>query len=120
MKCEFVEARVRSVGCAVAGVAHVVRTQRNAWIHAAATAGVAGMGFCQGVSAGQWCWLIAAVAAVWVAEAMNTAVELLADAACPEWDPQVGRAKDVAAGAVLLAAVAAAGIGVCVLGGFGR
>ena len=106
--------RVRSIGFAASGVRHLVRTQRNAWIHAVASAVVAGMGIWWRLNAGQWCWLIAAMGAVWVAEAMNTAVELLADAACPEYHPLVGRAKDVAAGAVLLAAMAAAGIGVCV------
>ena len=108
--------RVRSFSFALAGVSHLVRTQPNAWIHLAATLAVLLLATCLRVTAADWCWLIAAMAGVWMAEALNTAVELLADAACPEHHPLIGRAKDVAAGGVLLAAVGAAGIGVLVFG----
>ena len=62
-----------------------------------------------------WCWLIVAMAIVWIAEALNTALEHLADAACPQYHPLIRRAKDTAAAAVLLAALAAAAIGTCIL-----
>jgi len=117
MAMEYVRKRWRAVGYAGAGIGELVRTQAHARIHLAATAGVVAAGVWLRVSAQDWCWLILAMGAVWVAEALNTAVELLADAACPEFHPLVGRAKDVAAGAVLLAALAAVGIGVCVFGG---
>jgi len=114
----FVLGRCRSIVCAGAGVMHVIRTQRNAWVHLAASACVILLGCTLRISAGEWCWLVAAMGAVWVAEALNTAVELLADAVMPRppAHPLVGRAKDVAAGGVLLAAGMAAAIGVCVLG----
>ena len=117
MTMAYVRARWRAVGCAGAGIGALVRTQAHARIHLAASTVVVGMGVLMRVSMAEWCWLIAAMGAVWVAEALNTAVELVADAACPEFHPLVGRAKDVAAGAVLLAAIAAVGIGVCVFGG---
>jgi diacylglycerol kinase (ATP) len=116
MAMEYVRARWRAVGYAGAGVGELVRTQANARIHLAVSAVVIGVGCALRVTPQDWCWLIAAMGAVWVAEALNTAVELLADAACPEQHPLVGRAKDVAAGAVLLAACGAVGIGVCVFG----
>ena len=106
--------RLRSVRYALAGVGHLVRTQPNAWIHLAATAAVVVLAAVLHVRAADWCWLIAAMAGVWMAEALNTAVELVADAVCPQQHPLIGRAKDVAAGGVLLAAVGAAGIGVLV------
>jgi diacylglycerol kinase (ATP) len=53
---------------------------------------------------------------VWTAEALNTALEFLADAASPEFHPLVGHAKDVAAGAVLISAAGAVVIGLLVLG----
>ncbi len=111
----FLSRRIRSFACALAGLRHLIH-EHNAWIHAAATVAVcaAGLGF--GISAREWCWLIVAIAGVWVAEAFNTALEALADAVAPEPDPRVGRAKDIAAGAVLLAAAAAVGIGLVVLG----
>jgi diacylglycerol kinase (ATP) len=110
----FVRTRVRSFTFALAGLAHLVRTQRNAWLHLLATAAVVAAALALRVSAAGWCWLIVAIGAVWVAEALNTAVELLADAAVPEHHPLVGRAKDVAAAAVLLAATMAVAIGACV------
>jgi diacylglycerol kinase len=111
----FLLARCRNITCALAGIFHLVRTQRNAWIHAAATFGVIVLGILLGLSSSQWCWLAVAIGAVWVAEALNTAVELLADALMPHHHPLVGRAKDVAAGGVLLAACMAVIIGLCIL-----
>ena len=60
--------------------------------------------------------LAVAIALVWAAECLNTAVESLADATSPDHHPLVGRAKDAAAGAVLCAAIGAAVIGLLVLG----
>jgi diacylglycerol kinase (ATP) len=54
--------------------------------------------------------------AVWTAEALNTALEFLADVASPEFHPLVGKAKDVAAGGVLISAIGSVGIGLLVLG----
>ena len=68
-------------------------------------------GFLLHVSAADWCWIIVAISVVWTAEALNTAFEFLADAASPEFHPLVRDAKDVAAGAVLVTAIAAALIG---------
>ena len=92
----------------------MVRCQHNAWIHAAVTLVVLAFAFLLRVSAGDWCWIILAISIVWTAEALNTAFEFLADAASPEFHPLVRDAKDVAAGAVLLTAIAAAVIGVII------
>jgi diacylglycerol kinase (ATP) len=89
----------------------MIRCQHNAWIHAAATLVVLAAAFLLRVSASDWCWIILAISIVWTAEALNTAFEFLADAASPEFHPLIRDAKDVAAGAVLLTAIAAAVIG---------
>jgi diacylglycerol kinase (ATP) len=68
------------------------------------------------LSAAEWCWITLAIMSVWTAEALNTALELLADVASPEFHPLVEKAKDVAAGAVLLAALGSVIIGLLVLG----
>jgi diacylglycerol kinase len=94
----------------------VLRTQHNAWIHAVATVLVVGTGLVLRLSRLDWCWLVVAIALVWSAEAMNTALERLADATSPDPHPLVRDAKDAAAGAVLVLAVAAVAIGVFVLG----
>jgi len=108
--------RVRSVRFAIQGIRTMLRTQHNAWIHAAATAAVAVTGSALRLSASEWCWIVLAVMAVWTAEALNTAFEFLTDVASPAFHPVAGHAKDVAAGAVLIAAIGAVVIGLLVFG----
>ena len=103
--------RVRSVRHAVTGIVRMIRCQHNAWIHAVATAIALGAAFALRISAADWCWIILAISIVWTAEALNTAFEFLADVASPEFHPLVKDAKDVAAGAVLVTAIAALAIG---------
>lgn len=103
--------RIRSFRHAFVGVWRMIRCQHNAWIHAVATAIVICAGFFFPLSGGEWCRLVLALATVWTAEALNTAFEFLADVASPEFHPLVRDAKDVAAGAVLITAIAAAVIG---------
>jgi len=99
---------------ALQGLVFLLRSQPNAWLHLLATLGVCGAGFYFGLSLGEWLWICVAIALVWSAEAFNTALEQLADALHPQRHPGIGRAKDLAAGAVLIAAIAAAVIGVVV------
>src|SRR5437016_4807558 len=106
--------RLRSFTHAIRGILRMIHCQHNAWIHAAATLVVLGAGFLLRVSSADWCWIVLAISIVWTAEALNTAFEFLADAASPEFHPLVRDAKDVAAGAVLLTAMAAAVIGVII------
>jgi diacylglycerol kinase (ATP) len=108
--------RLRSIRYAVRGIGVMVRSQHNAWLHAAATVLVIALGLGLGVSAADWCWLVLAMMAVWTAEALNTAFEFLADVASPTFHPVAGMAKDVAAGAVLISAIGSVVIGLLVLG----
>jgi diacylglycerol kinase (ATP) len=108
--------RLRSIRFAVNGISEMIRSQHNAWIHAAATIAACAAGFLVKLSASEWCWITLAITAVWTAEALNTAIELLIDVASPESHPIAGKAKDVAAGAVLISALGAAVIGVLVFG----
>jgi diacylglycerol kinase (ATP) len=64
----------------------------------------------------EWCWMTLAIIGVWLAEALNTAIEFLTDLVSPEFHPLAGKAKDVAAGAVLIAAIGAVVIGMFVFG----
>jgi len=111
-----VSARLKSFAHAVKGILIMLKSQRNAWIHAAATIIVCVMGLCFGVTKSEWCWIVLAIVVVWTAEALNTALEFLMDAATPEYHPLVEKAKDVAAGAVLISAVGAAVIGLFIMG----
>jgi diacylglycerol kinase (ATP) len=105
-------ARFKSFGYAFEGIALMLKTQHNAWLHLIATALVTGLAVWCRVDAGDWRWLICAMAMVWMAEAMNTAVESLCDVVSPQFSLAVKSAKDLAAGGVLIAACAAAATGV--------
>jgi diacylglycerol kinase (ATP) len=67
-----------------------------------------------GLNGNDWCWVIAAISSVWIAEAINTSLECLADAVSLEYHPLIRDAKDVGAGAVLLTAIAATIVGAIV------
>lgn len=104
-------ARVNSFRFAFKGIVELVRHEHNAWIHLAATAAVIALGCLVSVSRTEWALLVFAISLVWLAEGMNTAIELLADAITEDRHPLIGRVKDIAAGAVLLSAIGAAIIG---------
>jgi diacylglycerol kinase (ATP) len=108
--------RLRSVRCALRGIRLMLATQHNAWIHAAASVGAIAVGVALRVSAVEWCLLIIAMVAVWTAEALNTALELLCDVASPAFHPLVEKAKDVAAGAVLISAAGSVMVGLLIFG----
>lgn len=98
------------------GVRYVFATQPNAWLHALAVVLVVALGLVVGISRSDWLAVMLAIGLVLTAEALNTAVEVLGDAVSEAEHPVVGRAKDVAAGGVLLASVCAFGVGVMVFG----
>jgi diacylglycerol kinase (ATP) len=106
--------RLRSVKYALRGIRIMVASQHNAWLHAVATVVVVGAGVWVRLSWSEWCWIVLAIVSVWTAEALNTAFEFLTDVASPTFHPVAGKAKDVAAGAVLLAAAGAVIIGTLV------
>ena len=108
--------RLRSVRYAAQGVRVMLASQQNAWIHAVATVMVGVLGVTVGLSTADWCWIVLAVVAVWTAEALNTAFEFLTDVASPAFHPVAGKAKDVAAGAVLISAIGSVLIGLLVFG----
>jgi len=106
--------RIRSLRFAFNGIRIMLASQHNAWLHAAATVAVICASIYFRLSAAEWCWIILAVIAVWTAEALNTAFEFLTDVASPNFHPLAAKAKDVAAGAVLIAAIGSVLIGLMI------
>jgi diacylglycerol kinase (ATP) len=106
---------LRTLNCAVEGVLYGVRTQRHVRWHSVACLAVLVVAPRLGVTPGEFALLCLAAALVLVAELANTAVEAAVDLACPEYHPLARAAKDVAAGAVLVAAFGAAAVGWVVL-----
>lgn len=81
--------------------------QHNAQIHLLAAVIVISVGFALGISGDEWLIIVLTMAMVLMAEALNTAIEYLADACMPEHHPLIEKAKDIAAAAVLVCAIAA-------------
>jgi diacylglycerol kinase (ATP) len=104
---------IAAMGYALRGIGFMLAA-RNCQLLLAATAAVAAAGFYFGLGALEWCAVIVASALVWVAEGLNTALERLTDLVSPGFHPLAGKAKDIAAGAVLLAVLAAISIGLIV------
>lgn len=103
--------RLRSFRHALHGLAYFVRSQPHALIHLLATVLVIRFAWWMKVTREEWMILVVAIGLVWIAEAMNTAVETLADAVHPGRNSTIGRAKDVAAAAVLISALVATVLG---------
>jgi diacylglycerol kinase (ATP) len=108
-----VQARVKSVGYAVAGLTFAVRNEANMRIHCVAAIVAVAAGIALRIDADEWRWLILAIALVIAGEALNTAIEQACDAIGGRSEP-IRHAKDAAAGGVLVLAIAAALIGLCI------
>ncbi len=106
-----IAARLRSFRYAIRGLRFLVQSQQNAWTHLLVTVGVITAAVSFRLPGTEWCLIVLAMTIVWVAESFNTAIECLVDLVSPEIQPLAGRAKDVAAGAVLLSAIGASFVG---------
>jgi diacylglycerol kinase (ATP) len=106
---------LRSFGFAFAGIRYLVRTQPNVWVHLTVALLVIALSAALGVQRAELAALVLAIGLVLAAEATNTSIEVVVDLVSPDYDPRAGRAKDLAAGAVLLATLAAIAVGLLVL-----
>ncbi len=97
--------RIKSFKYAFKGIVDLFKTQPNAQIHLVAAVLVIALAYYFDVSTTEWCLLVLCIALVWSAEAMNTALEYLTNLVSPDYHPLAGKAKDVAAAAVLLMAI---------------
>lgn len=109
------ESRWRSFAYALAGIVYMLRFQPNTRIMAAATVAVFLAGWWVEIDALRWAVLILTLAQVWVAEFINAAIEAVTNISSPSYHPLAKTAKDVAAGAVLLASLAALLVGAFLL-----
>jgi diacylglycerol kinase (ATP) len=106
--------RLLSFRYAFRGLALLFATQANARIHLIAAFAVLGAGMFFRVSRAEWMLLALAICLVFMAEALNTALEFLTDLVSPGYHELAGKAKDTAAGAVLICALGAAGVGIAI------
>ncbi len=108
--------RIRSFKNAFSGLADMIRTEPNAWIHSIATFVVLGLCWWTRMDALHFTLIVLAIVSVWVAEAFNTVIEIVLDFVSPEYSDVARRAKDIAAAAVLITCIGAIVLGVILLG----
>ena len=113
---QFFRLRLLAFRYAFEGWWYVIRTQRNAWIHAIFTLLAVFLGFWLDITTDEWAAIVLAVALVWLAEFLNTALEAVVDLASKEHSPLAKVGKDVGAAAVLIAAGASLIVGLLVFG----
>ena len=106
----------RSFYYAFAGLGFLFRSQRNARIELAIGAAACALAAWLGISRAEWAVLIFTIALVLILEGLNTAVEAAIDLASPDLHPLAKAAKDLAAGMVLIAAIASIVVGLLILG----
>ena len=105
--------RISAFGYAIRGIISLIKQEPNARLHAVATFLIIAYGFYRHISKTDWMLLTLAIAAVWIAEALNTCIEMICDlVAGGAYHAKVKLIKDIAAGAVLVSALAAAIIGI--------
>ncbi|MCD8167608.1 MAG: diacylglycerol kinase family protein [Bacteroides sp.] len=106
-----IKKRIKSFGYAWRGLSGLILKETNARIHTAAAILVVICGFILDLSASDWCLVVLCIGSVLAAEGFNAAIEKLVDLVSPDYHPLAGKAKDIAAGAVLITAIAAAIVG---------
>ena len=96
---------VRSFGFAFKGLGYAAKTQPNFRFHLVAGTIVVALGYFFQLSTVEWLWLMACIAVVLITELLNTSLETLTDLVSPTYNEKAGHVKDVAAGAVVVAAL---------------
>jgi diacylglycerol kinase len=112
---KFIRGRRNSFQFAFSGFFYVLKTQKNAWLHLAATVIVVLLALWLQIDRLEWLAILLVIGLVWMAEFLNTALEVIVDLASPEKHPLAKVGKDVGAASVLIAAFLAVIIGIIVL-----
>ena len=112
----WIKNRLDSFRFALRGVRLLLRSETHARIHLLATILVVALGATFSLSSVEWGLIVLVTGLVWTAEAFNTAIERVVDLASPERHELAEKAKDLAAGGVLLAAVTALMVGLLLFG----
>jgi len=106
--------RIKSFKFAFHGISSLFRNEHNSWIHAFFAFAVIVAGFLFAINTFEWIAVIFAIGFVFTAELINSSIEKTVDLVTKETNPLAKQAKDLAAGAVLVAAITAAIIGVLI------
>jgi diacylglycerol kinase len=105
---------IRSFGYAIKGIGAAFHKQVNIKVHFIAALVVIGAGLMFSVSSIEWCVLLLTIGLVISLEMVNCALENLVNLVSPDYHPLAGKVKDIAAGAVLIASIIAATVGIII------
>lgn len=108
---------LKSFRYAFQGIKYLIKHENNFRYHMLAAIVAVSLGFYLSISTTEWLIIISMIGLVLMAEAFNTSLEKLMDILHPELHPKIGKAKDIAAGAVLIIAATAATIGIIIFAG---
>ena len=114
MITSYFSSRIRSLSHAFRGIRTLVSTQPNARLHLVATISVIAAGLFLHLRRWEWIALLLCIGLVWMAESLNTALEFLANEISTEKREGIGKAKDVAAGGVLITALVSIAVAVII------
>ena len=111
MPRKYIKKRLNSFGYALKGIGAAFWYEPNMKLHVVGAIEAVFLGWFFEIKNPEWCWIVLAIGLVWMAEIFNTSVEKLTDLVSPDYDELAGRVKDLAAGAVLMAALTSLVIG---------
>jgi len=112
----FLKSRIKAILIALDGIKYVYMSQKNTKIHAGFSVGVFILAWLLKINRIEWISLLLVVGLVWIAELLNTAIEVMIDIVSPEQNQMAKIAKDVSAGGVLIAAFISILIGILIFG----
>ena len=109
-----IASRIRSFHFAFRGLRFAFQSEHNLWVHTVAALMAIVLSFILEISHHEWMVIILVTGGVFVTELFNSAIESMVDLFSPELNEKAGRIKDIAAGAVLMAAMVAVAAGLIV------
>lgn len=114
MQKPFPSAFIRAFIHALRGIVTGIQRERSLRAHSLITLAVIVAGLCWHITTMEWVLVILAIGLIWAAELINSAIEAFADHLHPDQHPEIGATKDMAAGGVLMASIAAAAVGLLI------
>ena len=114
MSTDYLSKRVKSFGHAFKGIATLIATQHHARLHLLSTIIVVAAGLYLRLRRWEWVAILLCIGMVWMAEALNTAIEFLADEVTLERRERIRNAKDIAAAGVLITAMVSVAVAILV------
>jgi diacylglycerol kinase (ATP) len=109
-----IASHIRSFHFAFRGLRFAFLSEHNLWVHTVAALMAIALSFILEISHHEWMVIVLVIGGVFVTELFNSAIESMVDLFSPEFNEKAGRVKDIAASAVLMAAMVALAAGLII------